>query len=399
MRMAPKIKLRLSLIWAVVLLMLFGCSTMFKTPEGIEADKVELEISRMNYFGASGVAFTPDARRVAIGTRDMIWIVDTETSETTDRISHLKEARFGGNKSLQFIDNNRLAIGADGVIIIWDLKERRVTHRLRLTSRMLSPRAIVLSEAAQMLAFSTGASGNPVKVVQIDQHGFDSVREVPGFEGIPSDLAFSRDGRYLAAAGDSKNVSIREIATGELAGELPTEGFVTELELFGERQLLVAGADIVFWTFMGEEELTEIGNPTLQGQYGKQVTTRVAGRIAFGIMLPLMFLGGALPSDYEDLHYSLVSGVNVSPQAWCGRSTTISPDGKWLVDVFPGITKEVIHVYDVKTGNVARKLNPRGDYSCAAKFSPNGKQFLITTEKVARLYETQTWTYTDFKLQ
>jgi WD40 repeat protein len=399
MRMAPKIKLHLSLFWAVVLLMLFGCSTMFKSPEGIEADKVELEISRMNYFGASGVAFTPDARRVAIGTRDMIWIVDTETSETTARISHLAEARFGGNKSLQFIDNERLAIGADGVIMIWDLKEGLVTHRLRLTSGMLSPKAIVWSEAAQMLAFSTGAAGNPVKIVQINKNGFDSVREVPGFEGVPSDLEFSRDGQYLAAAGDSKNVSIRKVANGELAGKLPTEGFVTELELFGERQLLVAGADIVFWTFMGDEELTEIDNPTLQGQYSKQVTTRVAGRIALGIIWPLLFLGGAVPSDYEDVHYSLVSGVNVSPQVWCGRSTTISPDGKWLVDVFPGITKEVIRVYDVKTGNVARKLNPRGDYSCAAKFSPNGKQFLVTTEKVARLYETHTWTYTDFKLQ
>jgi WD40 repeat protein len=352
----------------------------------------------MQVFGASGIAFTPDGRQVAIGTREMIWVADTVNLKTTARLSYLNAARFGGNKSLQFVDHQRLAIGADGVIMIWDLKEGHVTHRLKLTSRMLSPRAIAWSEATHTLAFSSGAAGNPVKVVHIDEHGFGSVRDVPGFEGVPSDLAFSRDGRYLAAAGDSKNVSIREVATGELVGELPTEGFVTELELFGERQLLVAGDDIAFWTFMGDEESTEIDNPTLQGQYARQVSIRVAGSIAYGLIVPIIFFGGGMPEDFDGAYYSLVSGVETSPQNWCGRSTTISSNGKFLVDIFPGISSEIIRIFDVATGNVVKSLNPLGENSCGAKFSPDGKRLLITTEKVARLYDMRSWMFQDLNL-
>jgi len=43
------------------------------------------------------------------------------------------------------------------------------------------------------------------------------------------------------------------------------------------------------------------------------------------------------------------------------------------------------------TGELIRKLNPRGEYSRIVKFNPNGKQTLITTTKVASLYDTATW--------
>lgn len=39
-----------------------------------------------------------------------------------------------------------------------------------------------------------------------------------------------------------------------------------------------------------------------------------------------------------------------------------------------------------------------GEYSCAVRFSPNGKQLLLTPNKVARLYDTKTWRYRDLKL-
>ena len=397
--MTPKGKLHLSPVWTLALLVSVGCSTMFKSPEDIEADKVELEISRMHFFGASGVSFTPDARRVAIGTREMIWVADIGRSETIARISYENAARFGGNKSLQFIDNKRLAIGADGFIFIWDLKEGLVTHRLSLSSKIYSPRAIAWSEVAQILAFSTGAGGSPVKVVKVEETGFGSVRDVPGFEGVPADLAFSHDGRYLAAAGDSKSVSIREVATGELVGDLPTEGFVTELELFGKDQLLVAGADIAFWTFKGDDDVTEIDNPSLQSQHARQVTIQVAGGIAYGLIFPILILGGATLDDYTGAYESLVTGVNTSPQSWCGRSTTISPDGKLLVDVFPGISSEIIRIYNMENDSLYRKLNPPGENSCGAKFSPDGRLLLISTDKVVRIYDSRTWQYEELDLK
>lgn len=59
-------------IWAVLLLVLSGCA--MNTPNKPDFSHT---------FGVSGVAFSPDGKRVAVGTRDRIWVADTVTRETT----------------------------------------------------------------------------------------------------------------------------------------------------------------------------------------------------------------------------------------------------------------------------------------------------------------------------
>jgi len=380
---------------------------MFKNEEEIEADKVALEISRAQVFGASGAAFSPDGSRVAIGTRDVVWIADTTTRNTAARLSHLKASRFGGRKSLQFIDSQRIVIGADGAIFLWDLKEGMITDRYKLTSRMLSPRAIAWSGTTQMLAFSSGSTTEPVTLVHIGEDGFGIARELPGFEGVPADLLFSRDGLYLAATGDEQGVFIRNVDTGELVGELPTEGFAENLELFGENKLLVSGADIAVWTFLQEKEALEFENANLQGQVTTQVVARVAGTIALGTLtvfgvIASAFAGGG-GGDVVNMGYATylaaTSPVESSQQPWCGRSTAISPDGKWLADIYPGITSEVIRIFNMESGELVKSLDPKGEYHCVAKFSPDSKQLLITSNKVIRLYNIDSWRYQDIRIK
>ena len=391
--------------WIVVFLVMTACSSAFKNEDQIEADRITLELSRVNAFGASGAAFTPDGSKLAIGSREKIWVVNTASQEITDLLSSLPSSRFGGKKSLEFIDNHRLAIGADGAVLLWDLQKARVTDRVNLSSKMFSPRAITWSNASNLLAFSTGMTREPVSVVPIGDQGFGLVRAVPGFEGVPSDLVFSRDGRYLAATGDGEGVVIREVETGQVVGELPTKGYVNNLELFGENRLLVAGSDIAFWTFLDEQQAGKFDNPDLQGQITGQIAVRVAGAIALGTLAFLAIPMAAYSGDAD-----LVSGfvqasaevatipVKTEQEKWCGRSTAISPNGRWLADVYPGITKEIIQVYDIDSDLASRSLNPKGQYSCVLRFSPNGKQLLITTEKVARLYDTETWLHRDLNL-
>jgi WD40 repeat protein len=380
---------------AVLLLGLSGCAT--NTPKNPDYS---------NTLGVSGVAFSPDGKLVAVGTRDKIWVADTETREMTASLGHSQATGFGRNKSLHFIDNQRLVVGALGTIMIWDLKAGLVTDRLRLSSKTYSPKAITWSETTRMLAFSTRASVNSVKLVHILDTGFGPVGDIPGFKGVPADLQFSRDGRYIAATGASEGVFIREVDTGKAVGELPTGALVSDLELFGDHKLLVAGTSIEFWTFLDQQELFELDNPDLGGQVTGQVVTRVAGGVALGALTLFMAVlevygggTGEATAQMGSMAYHVASRpVKKTQQSWCGRSTTISPDGRWLADVYPGITKEVIRVYDLDDDRKAKKLNPRGEYSCAVKFSPDGKQLLLTTNKVARLYDTKTWRYHDLKL-
>ena len=388
-------KLYRFLSWALLLLVLSGCATN-------KPNKPDFT----HTLGVSGVAFSPDGKRVAVGTKDKIWVADTLTQETTASLGYWQAAEFGNSKSLQFIDNQRLVVGAQGIIMIWDLENDLVTDRLPLFSRMYSPRAITWSETTQMLAFSTGASGSSVKLVNIVDNGFGPIGDLPGFEGVPGDLQFSRDGRYLAATGDGEGVFIREVETGKAAGELPTVDSVSDLELFGEHQLLVAGSNIAFWTFLDDQEFPEFDNPDLDGQVTGQVMIRVAGGVALGALTIFVAMleayaggSGEATAELGSMAFHVATRpVKRSPQPWCGRSTAISPDGRWLADVYPGITKEVIRVYDLESDQKAKNLNPRGEYSCAVRFSPNGKQLLLTTNKVARLYDTETWRYHDLKL-
>ena len=387
--------------WVLLLQILFGCAA--NAPN--EQDKAELEYTLSRSFGASGVSFSPDSKLVAVGTPEKIWVVDTSSLETIASLSYFRAARFGNSKSLQFIDERRLIVGAEGAILNWDVTDNRVTDQISLPDKNFSPRAITWSETTQTLAFSVRAGSAQVKTVHIDQHGFGPVQDIVGYTGVPGDLQFNRDGRYLAATGDMESVLIREVETGQKVGELPTRGYANGLELFGENQLLVSGENIAFWTFLGEEETLEIDNPDLQGQVTGQVAVRVAGTIALGtltlfaaMLAPLTGDGGGVAELGAATYQIATLPVKTTQQEWCGRKTAISPDGRWLADVYPGITREVIRVFDLKSDVASIHLNPKGKYSCAVKFSPNGKLLLITTEKTARLYDTETWRHRDLKL-
>jgi len=395
----------LVVFWIVGLLVMTGCSNAFKNEDEIEKDRIALEHSRVHAFGASGAAFTPDGSKLAIGSREEIWVVDIASQGVAAHLSNPLNSRFGGKKNLEFIDNHRLVIGAEGAVLLWDLQQGRVTDRLNLNSKMFSPRAIAWSDARSLLALSTSTTREPVNVIPIDDKGFGSVRAVPGFEGVPSDLVFSRDGRYLAATGDGEGVIIREVETGQVVGELPTRGYVNNLELFGENRLLVAGLDIAFWTFLDEQQAGKFDNPDLQGQITGQIAVRVAGTIALGTLTLFSAMLAGLGGDVSGAGGMAEATIEVATlpvkteqEEWCGRSTAISSNGRWLADVYPGITKEVIQVYDLDSDLTSKSLNPKGQYSCAVRFSPNGKQLLITTEKVARLYDTETWGHRDIKL-
>ena len=243
-------------------------------------------------------------------------------------------------------------------------------------------------------------------MIEIDQNGFGPARSLQAVKGVPSDLEFSGDGRYLAAAADGEGVVILEIETGNVVARISTEGFVNDLELFGDNSLLVSGTNVAFSQFLGSESATELDNPDISGQVKGQIATRVAGGVILGTLTLFTAMieaigggSGEATGSMAQATYAVASHpVNASQQPWCGRSTSISPDGAWLVDVYPGISREVIHVIEVNSGKLVKKLNPRGKYSCTVKFSLDGRQLLITTDEVARLYEVGSWKHRDFHL-
>lgn len=70
----------------------------------------------------------------------------------------------------------------------------------------------------------------------------------------------------------------------------------------------------------------------------------------------------------------------------------------FLADIYPGITKEVIRIFNMESGELVKSLDPKGEYHCVAKFSPDSKQLLITSNKVVRLYNLDSWQHEDIRI-
>jgi len=382
-------------LWSstIFFLLLIGCTT----GQGIAKKQEEMKSKLRNFYGISGAAFSPDGRKLAVGTGIMIYVLDVSSGKILSNLQLGWNGRFGRTRSVIFVDNDYVVTAGQGVIRLWDTGSGLVAHKLDLKLRQQLPRAIAWSDANQTLALTISDSSSTVQLVKLDKQGFGSLTDVEGIAVYPRDLLFSHDGHYLAAAGDGEGVYIHDLHNGQSAGYLPTRGSVKDLALFGNDQLLVAGEDVALWTFQGEGQDLAINNPSLKGQIAKQVTTKVAGTVAFGLLGVIGAYGGSIDGfvgAYE------VANLPVSnrQQPWCGRSTTVSPDGRLLADVYPGITKEVIQIYELEKPGRSRKLHPPGEFTCIAKFSPDGKLLLITTNKVVRLYETDSWKHRDLEI-
>ncbi len=379
---------------------LLACKT--NTPK--QTDPVKHRQKLALSYGSSGAAFSPDGNLLSLANRDIVWVIDTNTREVVTRLESGRFGQFGNAKGLLFIDNQRLLIGITGGIVLIDMADDSYLDRFAFPSKAHVPRAMAWSPSTETLAFSTGAMPQPVNLVSISATGFGSSTPVPGFNHVPADLLFSDDGQFLGAAGDGSGVLIRELASGDLVAELPTEGFVNELARFGDNRLLVSGADLAFWAFYTDTEMEALEDPDLKGQIDSQVAVRVAGATALGALTVLLIPIAAFTGT-PDLVLAMGEAtaqvaskpVHTAERAWCGRSTAITRDGRFLVDIYPGITKEVIRIIDVESGKAIKKINPSGDYSCNAKFSLDGSQLLVTTGSVARVYNTANWKYHDFR--
>jgi WD40 repeat protein len=381
-------------ITIVILSASFACTTNVpKKPDSSEHEE-KLTLS----YGSSGAAFSPDGELLALANRDRLWLINTRSLQVIKRIGSARFGSFGNSKGLLFIDKQRLLIGIPGGIVLFDLADKGNSDKYLFASTSYIPRTMTWSAATKTLAFSTSAMPQSVNLVKISSTGFGSSTAFPGFNHVPADLVFSDDGKFLAATGDENDVLIYEVSNGDLVGELPTKGYVSELARFGDNQLLVAGADLSVWSFYSETEIAALEDPDLKNQIDNQIAARVAGATALGALtllaVPLAIISGngdAIWGLGEATYRAAISPVHTSPGDWCGRNTDITRDGKLLADVYPGITREVIRIIDAESGELLKTINPPGDYSCNVKFSPDGKQLLITSSKVARIYNTETW--------
>jgi len=345
------------------------------------------------YLGLSAAAFSPSGQYAAVANFNTIWILRVDSMKTWRHFP--ANDRFGTNNTLTFLDENRIASTAKTVlhesgelqaaIRIWDIS-RSTPFVIPLPELDRYAISLVYSESADTLA--VGGSNGAVVLLKPDIDGRYLQEALPGLSGSVLALEFSQDGGLLAAGGVHPGVPIWDLKSLSEFSELPADGAVYDLDLIpGEQTLLVAGRDLELWKFQSADDVAELGNPSLAGDYitiGAMMATYVA-------LTPVVALAGMPPPMFVD-------DFRGPGYEFCKRATAVSPTGNYIVDVHAGKLKEKIRIVDIREDKVVATLNPRGGNTCAVAFSPDGSKLLIANNRVARLYDVDTWDFEDFVL-
>jgi len=337
------------------------------------ADKVD------NYWdGYTTVAISPNGKIVAAANRFVVVLFDIQQQRQVGWFWALdakgkgfKLPRTGLGDTMDFIDDYRIVTtGMGGLVTVWDIRTGQKQFQVDPVAKGMY--GISLAWSPQSGRLAVGTWDGSVLIYKLDEGEFSDRQLLTAHTGRVNDLVFSADGKYMASAGDDKSVYIWDMETLKWIGKQETSGEISDLEVVSSRRsLIIAGDDVTIWKFLTEEEAVALKEDKAIGQW-----------VGTGALYALQ--AGLLVTGFG-------GGISTHDPANCGRFTTVSPDGKFLVDVKPGPMSNKVTVLDVDLNEILREVDVP-DAICDLEFTRDGTRLVLAGDGGMFLVDTATWT-------
>jgi len=282
------------------------------------------------------------------------------------------KAHSGWVSSLAFSPSGMLASASwDRSVKFWNLATGRELHAVN--GKLKQVQAIAFTRDGKLLA----AEDTSDTVAIFDPATGARLRELPTDKTVPSvgiswvySIAFSPDGRWLASAVDDKTVRIWDVATGSKIRDLN-----------GPRR------PVVYIAFSPNGELVATGNDEKSIQIwnvasGAPITTltghkKVINAVAFSPDGKYLASASAdktirLWDANTGKHIRTLNGHQAAVS-----SISFSPDGRWLVS---GSWDKTVRIWNVANGKEVQTLRPDARAIYSVTFDPRGRWLAAGSE-------------------
>lgn len=375
----------------------------------MESEEEHLEPDGFGWIRA--VAISPDGTKTAIGADDgELRILDTKTHAL------IAEAKLIGISSLCFSpDGKKLAVGSYQATVVVDASNCRVVQRIKDPD---CPKVVFAPDGKSIWLGCGGGKPflNALKLdPQLKQWDLGSEKIIQTFDagkGHMQALAISPDGKNIVAGGENFGPLLCETSTGKTfdlrKSRKQIDSEIRDLAFAPDGKSFVAATsigDIRAWSLATRQELhTQDGRSEritaiASTSDGKQVATgRMDGSIAIcdistGKVVYEWFAneaqGFASLAFTPDNRFLLTSGflglvrlwdITTGKEVHCFRKekgfalAALSPDGK-LVAV-SGKNGKSIHLHDRNSGRLLREIRVHSSHDLVMSFSPDGRNLL-----------------------